>query len=101
MREIYVYYKLAEQDEARAREFVEDAQRRLARDYPGLVGRLLRRPDRGVDGLRTWMETYAMSDEAGSAGIDALIERDIEQAALPLLPLLRGARHVEAFIACV
>jgi hypothetical protein len=108
MREIFVYYKLSVVDEAAARDLVLNAQHGLMRKYPGLAARLLKRPEAIAASTRaeataatlTFMETYSMSDDAGSAGVDSHVERDIEAALLPLHRLLQGPRHVEAFVAC-
>lgn len=100
MRELYVYYKLSPSNEPQARQRVDVAQGELRQAYPGLSARLLQRPDLGSDGMRTWMEVYAMSDDAGSAGIDTVIEGAIAHAMRGLDPLLASPRHVEVFIAC-
>jgi hypothetical protein len=100
MRELYIYYKILVRDESMAVQLVLAAQGRLMRSYPGLAARLLRRP-LAAEGLITFMEVYAMSDDAGSAGIDSIVGSAIEDAAEPLRPYLQGTRHIEAFTACV
>ena len=99
MRELYVYYRVLEGDavtaEAEAREF----HSRLRAQTPGLLTRLLRRPD-ASDGLLTWMETYAMEPQIEPAGVSAGLQADIEREAARHLTRIDGERHVEVFVAC-
>ncbi|MEO7009988.1 MAG: DUF4936 family protein, partial [Caldimonas sp.] len=65
---------------------------------PALNARLLRRPD-DADGQQTWMETYALDPSAGSAGVGADLQAEIEARAARLVTRTAGPRHVEAFVA--
>lgn len=98
MRELFIYYRVAEARAAQARATAVTMQADLRRAHPQLQTRLLRRPDM-VDGQQTWMETYA-TDANCAGSIDAAIQAAIEQAALALLPWLASPRHVEVFIPC-
>lgn len=94
MRELFIYYRVAAAHAASARERVQQLQRDLQARHPGLQARLLRRPGEAA-GLQTWMEIYARPTLAG--GVSTALERDIEQAAEALAPLLDGPRHCEVF----
>jgi hypothetical protein len=96
MRELFIYYQAKVIDEAALKAAAVELQTRLRARFDGLRTRLLRRPD-AVDGLFTWMETYALP-----ATLDAdALQRDIEAAAAQTLARWTvGARHVEVFVAC-
>lgn len=96
MRELYIYYRVADADVAAARRSVEAMHERLHQAHPGLVARLLTRADDG-SAPQTWMETYALagSDE----GVGAQLEAEIEAQAARWSDLVAGSRHVEAFAA--
>ena len=96
VRELFVWYRVDARHADAARAAVAAMQRSLIATRPGLQARLLVRADAG---RQTWMETYAGPGEAtqGEAGIDGTLEIAIAAAALPLLPLIDGERHVEAF----
>lgn len=91
-RELFVYYRIADADEAAAADALRHMQEDLVRSHPGLLTRRLRRPG-SSDGLQTWMETYALP----GPGVDAVVEADIASAARALEPWTRGARHIEVF----
>jgi hypothetical protein len=104
MRELYIYYRVAEAHAASAHAAVIAMQADLRRAHPQLRTRLLRRADT-VGEPQTWMETYAVdATGAGGAsstdaphGIGATLQAAIELAALALQPWLASPRHVEAF----
>lgn len=88
MIDLYVYYKVREQDAAALEPRVRALQAALAAQHgagpqsqPPLTPQLKRRPATR-DGLQTWMEVYpavtdafdaALADAARAAGLDALI----------------------------
>ena len=96
MRELFVWYRVAERDADALRAAVEAMHESLEQRFEGLRARLLVRhePER-----QTWMETFARSPRMPGdvAGIDAATEAAIATAALPLRPLLASERHVESF----
>jgi len=96
VRELFVWYRVADERAAATRKAVEAMQRSLVATCPGLEARLLVRRDNGV---QTWMETYACPKRSasGGAGVDGAIEAAIAAAALPLGAWIEGERHVEAF----
>jgi hypothetical protein len=80
MIDLYVYYKVREDDAAELEPRVRAMQAALAADL-GVTAQLKRRPDTR-DGMQTWMEVYpsttealvaALADAAGQAGLAALI----------------------------
>ena len=97
MRELFIYYRVAEAHAAPARAAAVALQAGLQQAHPQLLARVLRRPD-AVNGQHTWMETYAMP--SSNAGIDAALQAAIEDAAAALLPFLASPRHTEVFIPC-
>ena len=111
---VCVYYEVALLDRPAAISQVREFQRRLAGRWPGLAMEVLVRCESGPaaaveTGRATLMETYrhtldrAASRDAGPAcdpaPMPALLAA-LEDAALPLRPLLRGTRHVEVFAPC-
>jgi hypothetical protein len=99
MRELFIYYRSPRDSAARVQAGVREFQARLAQAHPGLVARLMCRPV-AVDGVDTWMETYSMDPTHSALGVEPALEREIEQQAACLAPLLIGPRHVEVFTAC-
>ena len=95
MRELYIYYRIREGTEERARIAVRMMQDELRAAHPGLVARLLTRG--AANGAATWMEAYALGREGSATGVDARIEGAIAEGALVLAPFIDGSRHVEAF----
>ena len=77
MRELFIYYRVQVIDAVLALAEVRAFQGRLAESFPRLEPRLLRRPDE-VDGLQTWMETYAVDALQSPAGVTPEIEAEIE-----------------------
>jgi hypothetical protein len=81
MFDLYVYYKVRDQDAARLEPLVRAMQARLVREFA--VGAQLKRRPQAQDGLQTWMEVYpatdvafadALSDAASDSGLDELVE---------------------------
>ena len=99
MRELYVYYRVPEGDEVAAEAEAQQLQLALRARTPGLVTRLLRRPDES-GGRSTWMEVYAMDPQVEPAGVSAALQADIEREAAHQLTRIDGERHVEVFLAC-
>jgi quinol monooxygenase YgiN len=91
-RELYVYYRVGTGDVTAALRLIEQAQALLQAEHPNLTARLLRRADEPEGDSVTLMETYRAKD-----GIDAALQRRIEEAMAELGPLLTGTRHAEVF----
>lgn len=97
-RELFIYYRAKPADAPVLQAQVLAFQQRLEALHPGLVARLLRRPET-ADGWQTWMETYARP--AHPDGVSEVIEQEIARLALESASALKGcARHVEVFRAC-
>jgi hypothetical protein len=96
VRELYVYYKVADARAAAAKLQVDALHAGLKLACPQLRTRLLHRRDEGAP-TQTWMETYAVDPGAGTRGVDLALQAEIEARALALLGLIEGPRHVEAF----
>jgi Domain of unknown function (DUF4936) len=94
MRELFIYFRAQAQDDDAVKAAVHQIQDELRRAWPGLSARLLHRPQ-VQDGLRTWMEVYAM---VGAAGVPPSLQAAIELAAQNSMPWLVGERHVEVFV---
>jgi hypothetical protein len=94
MRELFIYFRAQAQDDAAVKAAVKKMQNELRSAWPGLSARLLQRPH-VHDGLRTWMEVYAM---AGSPGVPLALQSAIESAAQVAMPWVVGERHVEVFV---
>lgn len=99
MRELFIYYRSPQDEAANVARRVHEFQARLTAGHPGLVARLLCRPE-VVDGVHTWMETYSMNPAHNSDGIVPALAAEIEAQARCLAPCLIGARHVEVFAPC-
>ena len=99
MRELYVYYRVPEGDAVAAETEAREFHARLRAQTPGLVTRLLRRPD-ASGGRSTWMEVYAMDPQVEPSGVSASLQADIEREAARQLTRIDGERHVEVFVAC-
>jgi Domain of unknown function (DUF4936) len=94
MRELFVYYRVADAVAAAADAAVRRLQAGLCDRHDGLQARLLRRQgDPG--GLQTWMEIYARPGQPG--GVTPSLQAKIERAAEMLAPLIDGPRHCEVF----
>jgi hypothetical protein len=94
MRELFIYFRALAQDDAAVKTAVHRMQDQFRLAWPGLSARLLLRPE-APDGLRTWMEVYAMGD---GAGVTLSQQAAIESAAQNLMPWVVGKRHVEVFV---
>ena len=93
-RELYVYYRVAPAHWQAAAEAALAWQNELRGARPGLVARLLRRPD-VRDGAVTLTETYAIRPDTGV--IDDALQVAIERGAPALHAWLIGERHAEPF----
>lgn len=93
-RELYVYYRVARVHWRAAVDAASAWQRELRSAHPGLIARVLRRPDVRDDAV-TLMETYAFEPNTGA--IDDELQAAIERGAPPLPSWLIGERHVEPF----
>jgi hypothetical protein len=93
-RELYVYYRVAPAQWRAAADAVSTWQRELGRARPGLIARVLRRPDVRDDAV-TLMETYAF--EAGAGAIDDALQSAFERGAPALRRWLIGERRIEPF----
>ncbi|MFC5478385.1 DUF4936 family protein [Massilia suwonensis] len=87
MVDLYVYYKVRDEDAERLAHLVCALQTRVIQ--PGHA-RLLRRPE-SKDGLQTWMEVYPDVPESFAATLEDAV------AGAGLDGLLQGPRHVEVF----
>lgn len=92
MFDLYVYYKVREEDAGELAPRVRAMQLRLggARSGPGRA--LLQRRPAAREGLQTWMEVYPGVDEAFAA----LVERAFHDAGLDRA--IQGPRRAEVFI---
>jgi hypothetical protein len=81
MLDLYVYYKVREENAARLQPLVRAMQATLSAQC-GQANQLKRRPD-APDGIQTWMEVYPAADDTfpaalaaavRTAGFDGLIE---------------------------
>ena len=87
MVDLYVYYKVRDENAERLAPLVCSLQARVIQ--PGHA-RLLRRPE-SKDGLQTWMEVYPDVPEDFAAGLEKAV------ASAGLEGLVEGPRHVEVF----
>jgi hypothetical protein len=94
VRELFVWYRVAESRASTAQGAVLAMQHALMAEHPGLAARLLVRRD-GPAGAQTWMETYA--NTSAPEGVGPALERSIEARATLLAAVHDGPRHVEAF----
>jgi len=90
MIDLYVYYKVREQDSAALEPRVRALQAALAARH-GVAPQLKRRPETR-DGLQTWMEVYPSAGDAFGAALDAAA-RDAGLDAL-----IAGPRRAEVFM---
>jgi len=90
-RALFVYYRIDANALGAVLQAVRQMHDALVAGSPALQTTAWRRPDLR-EGELTVMETYLHPD-----GIDAALERRIEQAAQALSPWLRGDRHTEVF----
>jgi hypothetical protein len=93
VRELFIYYRATIENASVLHAAALALQAELRARHPGLQARLLRRPE-AVNGLHTWMETYA-----APSGISDSLQGEIETVAhAKLAPLTAGARHTESFV---
>jgi hypothetical protein len=90
MMDLYVYYKVREQDAAALAPRVRAMQAALAASH-GVSLQLMRRPDTR-DGLQTWMEVYPGVPD----GFADELERAAAQAGFD--GLISGPRRAEVFV---
>lgn len=88
--DLYVYYKLRDEDRANALLAARAMQARLAARW-GIAGRLKHRTG-AEPGLSTWMEVYA----AVPAGFQNSLQAEADAAGLAALAV--GGRHAEVFM---
>jgi hypothetical protein len=93
-RELYVYYRVPQAQWRAAADAAAAWQRELCDTRPGLIARVLRRPDVRDDAV-TLMETYAFEPDSGA--FDDALQAAVEHGAPPLRAWLIGERHVELF----
>jgi hypothetical protein len=93
-RELYVYYRVAQTHWRVAADAVSAWQHELRRTRPGLIARVLRRPEARDDAV-TLMETYACEPHNGA--IDVALQAAIERGPPTVQPWLKGLRQIEPF----
>lgn len=90
MIDLYVYYKVREQDAAALEPRVRALQAAVSSRH-GVAPQLKRRPE-ARDGLQTWMEVYPSADDTFEAALEAAA-RDAGLDAL-----IAGPRRAEVFM---
>lgn len=88
--DLYIYYRVRNEDAAALQVRVTAMQHRLAIDC-GVAGSLKRRPEE-KDGRQTWMEVY----QAVPVGFEATLDAAVAHGALA--ELTDGPRHTEHFM---
>ena len=96
MRELYIFYRVAEAELATVTTAVGGLQAALCLAHPALQVKLLRRPELS-EGRVTLMEVYA---RPGQGGVDLALQAEIEARAAVLAPWLQAPRRVEVFEPC-
>lgn len=99
MRELFIYYRSPVQHADAVTATVHRFQAQLSLEHPGLLARLLRRPE-VIDGRITWMETYSMTTMKSAAEFDDTLQQEIESCAVELSSFIDGVRHTEVFVSC-
>lgn len=99
MRELFIYYRSPVQHADAVMAAVHAFQAQLSLEHPGLLARLLRRPE-VKSGHITWMETYSITPMNPGLTLDNTLQQQIESCAEPLRALIEGARHTEVFTPC-
>lgn len=99
MRELFIYYRSPVQHADSVMATVHAFQAQLSLEHPGLLARLLRRPE-VKSGHITWMETYSIATMNAGLSLDDTLQQQIESRAAPLHGLIDGARHTEVFAPC-
>lgn len=90
MRDLYIYYKVSEQNADALELRLRIMQAELGA-LTGVYGEIKRRPD-SRDGLQTWMEIYAGTGD----GFDTALSAAESDAALS--ELIEGERRTEVFM---
>ncbi len=87
--DLYIYYKVRDEDAPELRERILALQQVLAREHR-VAGALKRRPG-SKDGLQTWMEVYPRAGEAFGEAVEHAF------AGTGITALLASPRHIEVF----
>jgi hypothetical protein len=95
-RELFVYYRVAEDSWQLACAAVQEFQRALRVAEPGLTARVLRRPEAGA-GMVTLMEVYSIDARSSPEGIGDAWQSRIADAAQAARQWQRSDRHIECF----
>ncbi len=90
MADLYIYYRVRDEDAALLAPRVRSMQERLVLEH-GVDGQLKRRPG-SSSGQQTWMEIYLAAPE----GFDTVLATAVTDARLA--ELTDGARHTEVFM---
>ncbi len=90
MADLYIYYRVRDEDAASLAPRVRMMQQRLALEH-GMDAQLKRRPG-SSSGQQTWMEIYLAAPE----GFDAVLATAVTDARVA--ELTEGARHTEVFM---
>jgi hypothetical protein len=99
MRELYIYYRVDQENAAAAHAAVAVLHESLRARHPAVRARLLIRIDT-THGSETWMETYSTDPLRYADGISIAMQSDIEAGAARLARLIQGPRHTEVFFTC-
>jgi len=99
MRELFIYYQIPVTQAVAARTQVDAFQARLRERHPGLVTRVLRRPE-SRDSQQTWMEIYSFDRAVNAHGVSPALQAEIESEASCLAGIVDGTRHIEVFVEC-
>ncbi|MFT3955414.1 MAG: DUF4936 family protein [Piscinibacter sp.] len=99
MRELFIYYRSPVQHADAVMAMVHGFQAQLSLEHPGLLARLLRRPE-VTHGQITWMETYSITTMKSAAVLDDSLQQEIESCAAGMSPFIDGVRHTEVFVSC-
>jgi hypothetical protein len=99
-RQLFINWRVACADVAVALRSMRAVQAQLRLNHAALRTELFQRTLASASEA-TLMETYALAAHAAREGIDSAMQQRIEAAGVEALqPWLRGARHVEVFVAC-
>ncbi|WP_341891134.1 DUF4936 family protein [Variovorax sp. YR752] len=99
MRELFIYYRSPVHHAEAVMATVHAFQAQLSLEHPGLLARLLRRPE-VKGGQITWMETYSIATMTPGPALDDTLQQQIESRAASLHGLIDGDRHTEVFAPC-
>lgn len=88
--DLYIYYRVRNEDAAALQARVSAMQHRLALEA-GVAGCIKRRPEE-KDGRQTWMEVYQAVPDGFETSLDAAVIRSA------LADLIDGPRHTEHFM---